>query len=228
MERIDKARFCVGTPTGPCGNVWFISAQKNNIYFGVKSVSGQIKASLHESGEGHIALTSEYIKKWPGEFSKRKFVTWTIPSVPKTGLVHIGSITFPSFFIKRSTSDQHLFLKKRGFRFATPSDGKACELGFFLSMDDPDKTVQSFAPVAEPIFLFHNNGRFLWLAAREVEFDHNEFLGKITNVNMTVMPEHRHEDPVKKEELSWMCYNNPQESAGVFFFTETHGLAIQS
>ena len=226
MERIDKARFCVGTPTGPCSNVWFISRQKNNTYFGVKSTSGQIKVSLHESGEGHVALTSEYLRKWPGEFAKRKFAVWTMPSIPQTGSVHIGSITFPSYFIKNSTYNQHLFLKKRSFRFVTPPDGKACELGFFLSMDDPNKIVQSFASVATTTFLFHNNGKFLWLAAREVDFDHEEFLSKMPEVNMTVMPEHKEECSIKKEELSWICYNNPQENAGVFFFTETHGVLV--
>jgi hypothetical protein len=56
-------RFAVGTPErhGPAWIVWH-SGPNDDLYAGTRTMSGEIKASLHASGDFRVALTTRHME----------------------------------------------------------------------------------------------------------------------------------------------------------------------
>ena len=66
-------------------------------------------------------------------------------------------------------------------------------------------------------FYSTTTANFLRLAAREVDFDHEEFLSKMPEVNMTVMPEHKEECSIKKGRTCMDLLQQPARKLRSFF-----------
>jgi hypothetical protein len=60
MPSAEPCRFIVGTPAGPSGSEWRAWVQGDEIYFGARSVAGELKYSFHASGRCHLAFDSRF------------------------------------------------------------------------------------------------------------------------------------------------------------------------
>ncbi len=73
-------RFGVGSRDGPKSGVWrrWTPARKSDVYIAIRSYTGIMKVSLHESGECFVALTEQFAERNPTALvgRSRRFDQW--------------------------------------------------------------------------------------------------------------------------------------------------------
>lgn len=106
MARVEKVRFAVGAPEGPRSSTWKLwvdnrlsrGKPKGEIYLGNRGIAGDLKVSLHRSGQWQVAFTSqsEFAAKRRERGLPRQTQTWERPSPDKDGVVYGYGLYFPT------------------------------------------------------------------------------------------------------------------------------------
>ncbi|MBI2487101.1 MAG: hypothetical protein HYW01_09110 [Deltaproteobacteria bacterium] len=80
MSEGNTLRFAFGSSDGPNSSIWRVWSNKNDIYVAVRYLAGDIKTSLHESGECQTSFTCEFMesdnKIKDQLFGRRHIKTW--------------------------------------------------------------------------------------------------------------------------------------------------------
>ena len=100
----------------------------------------------------------------------RAFVKWKRPEAPELGAHLTVVLVFPTNFLCNERPE--CTPEKPMVVFEPAAPGKAVEIGFFYTRED-EKTIEpKFLQIGKPIFWHRlDNGEFVWLVAREADFD---------------------------------------------------------
>lgn len=92
-----RLRFVVGSIEGPWSPTFVAWANqgKGDVYLSARSMAGDLKVSLHESGECALALTREHLKKQNLPVQQRARETWTPVGMGAPGFSRALSIVIP-------------------------------------------------------------------------------------------------------------------------------------
>lgn len=102
MKEQNVKRFAFVKSDGSYSSIWRIWSNKNDIYVAARSIAGDIKISLHESGECHTAFTTQFMKLKESDHpvraqirgSRRKIRKWIRQPI-QTGLFRLFEIIIP-------------------------------------------------------------------------------------------------------------------------------------
>jgi hypothetical protein len=95
-----EMRFFVGVADGRRSGPWRVWTKRNDVYVGARQIAGQLKVSLHASGQCNHAFTSELVRALDGEdtlpHGKRRQQTWQCDRGASTGLACALRLVFPT------------------------------------------------------------------------------------------------------------------------------------
>jgi hypothetical protein len=102
-------RFGVKNESGRQSSIFRVWRGKrtSDIYVASRSIAGEIKASLHQSGSCHIALTEQYVQRPDAlllEGGDRYFSKWKRPTAD-TGVIRAFTIYIPTSELGPATSN---------------------------------------------------------------------------------------------------------------------------
>jgi hypothetical protein len=170
-------RFAVGRPGSAHSSIWCAFWNKNDYYIGARSILGSTKISLHASGICRLALTEKHMtflrRQGIAPPDDRAFLKWRRPPAPEAGAHLAVVLVFPADYLHLdepvwTDSGKPLLL------FESAASGKAVELGFFYSREAKETLEPKFMEIGKPLFFTDlDNGEFVWLVAREADFDSN-------------------------------------------------------
>ena len=83
MSRRPSLKVAVGSPNNPLSCVWRLSVHEDEVYFGTRDAMPHFKASLHGSGEWHIAFTKPLNPN--GKNAERFATKWQRPAEHRPG-----------------------------------------------------------------------------------------------------------------------------------------------
>lgn len=231
-------RFGVEGPNGERSSLWLATSRKNDFYVGARSVMGQIKISLHESGIGRVAVTDEHHKamraaKRPTK-DDRKLVSWTMPPVPDSGATQVTNITFPIGLLKKGPLPNTVDEGKQKFIIICPGDFQAVEFGIFYSKEHPQMLEGKFMKIpSSPLVFFElKNGNFVSIVARYTQFDTDaakkDFIEKSKSAPFQDLSLDGMDASRKYNDLSAFLHNDPSDRAenGILKLWEIHGLSL--
>lgn len=92
-----RLRFVVGSIEGPWSPTFVAWANqgKGDVYLSARSMAGDLKVSLHESGECALALTREHLKRQKLPLNQRERETWEPVGMEAQGVSRALSIVIP-------------------------------------------------------------------------------------------------------------------------------------
>jgi hypothetical protein len=225
----DKIRVALRCGVKRCSSVWVGTSQKGNFYFGVRGQTGQIKISLHESGQCHIAFGEQYWRDLQASglapTGSRFSVRWKRRPTPSSGSVHALSIFFPTDFARlrqpiEKTSKRILWIEPAG-----PSH--AVELGIFFSNGAAETLETKFLRIGTPIcYARLPSGELVSMIGRQLPFDPQGVpdlnAGKIQILNEQLAPK-----PGEQcHDLSAFLWNQPKDDEALQI-VELSGLSLQ-
>jgi hypothetical protein len=175
--RIDRAiskgiRLAVENSRGQFSASWIFWGRKNDFYFGAKSVSGEIKVSLHENGRGYLGYDKLYFQRKQVEgiaIPAKTIREWALPVPNSVGAVHAASLLLPAdFCFGPPLTDR----ARRNTFVLGIEDGSCAENGAFLSHEHPTTLGPKLDAIAKPMFTITlDNELHVWLVARAKRFD---------------------------------------------------------
>lgn len=168
-----RLRFVVGTEEGPWSGTWIAWANqgKGDVYVANRSIAGDLKVSLHQSGECRFALTSQHLKK-PNAIAgpdDRKPVAWQMTeNVGMPGVSRPLAINIPSTELTDTVPPP----KKAPVLFIPPApEGQMTEIGFVFTRQDvkSDPWPGAATGMAFGAYFDLNGLEKAWILARHVE-----------------------------------------------------------
>jgi len=110
-----KARFAVGTPTGPRSSVWTVWCHTNrakaDVFLAPRAMAGALKISFHQSGENRDAFTREYQLQHANEgpvASNRARAVWHRAEYSEGGVSRLYQVCFPHSELRTWTLEDDL------------------------------------------------------------------------------------------------------------------------
>lgn len=101
----------------------------------------------------------------------RAFIKWRRPPAPEAGAHLALVLVFPTDYLRLNLpvwADS----RKPLLLFEPAASGKALEVGFFYSREAHETLEPKFLEIGKPLFYTDlENGEFVWLVAREADFD---------------------------------------------------------
>jgi len=168
-------RFAIGRPGSAHSDIWCAFWNKSDYYIRARSIFGSTKISLHASGICRMALTEKHMtllhQQGIAPPDDRALVKWRRPPAPESGAHLAVVLVFPTDHLDLDNpewkdSNKPLLL------FESAASGKAVELGFFYSREPKETLEPRFMEIGKPLFYTDlDNGEFVWLVAREWDFD---------------------------------------------------------
>jgi hypothetical protein len=128
-------RFAVGSVDGPRSPTWrlWVPANKSDIYISRRSLAGEFKASLHESGKWRMGFTAEHEER-PGSLvspgADRAVLKWDRPEPIVDHVTKAFSIVVPWFELRDNVP--RLAAKDEVALIPAPSEKHCAELTLFL------------------------------------------------------------------------------------------------
>ena len=223
-------RFGVGAKDKPYSSVWVAFTNNNDLYLGVRGLTGAIKVSLHESELCRLAVDEQY---WTNLADHgvavqrdRAIVKWRRSSTPETGVVHVLSLLFPTDFLRLYRKP--LRLNKPVFYIEPAPEGHAIEFGFFYSKEGPETLEEKLLSIGTPMFnTCLLNGEFVSMISREIPFG-PENMPPFPNRTSDVEPLSKDALPGPGENiqnLSAMLFDRPKDG-GILSIVQVDGLTI--
>lgn len=175
--RYGPIRFAVASAQGLHSGLWSVWGSKSDYYFGARSIIGDIKVSLHQSGFCRIALNDARARTLieqgliPAE-KDRAFTKWRKPNTPTVGTAQVATLIFPVDYLRNAAPA--MTPKKPAIVFTADAPGNAVELGLFYSRESEETLLPKLASIGQP--LFHTvlqNGEMVHVIARIRAFDPN-------------------------------------------------------
>lgn len=131
-----ECRFGVGDPRGRHSSVWKVWAARHtpDVYITSRMLGGDMKASIHASGQRHVGLTSTHISKatstgaWSG--GNRHFDRWEGGYDLGSGATLEYLLRFPTDHLRTFPLDEKQELASKWIPAAPP--GCAMEIGLFF------------------------------------------------------------------------------------------------
>ena len=99
MKSKHNLRFALRNSKGCISSIWRVWTNNNDIYLGVRSIAGDLKTSLHESGQCQTSLTTEFVEGDKGskfrELNRPRHIrTWKAVQI-HDGIWHLLDIVVP-------------------------------------------------------------------------------------------------------------------------------------
>jgi len=171
----EPIRFVVGSLDGCRAGTWRCwtpGASKNDVYLGPRSIAGEFKASLHETGSWHLAFSSEFKTRMQaeGRWIGRSRLTrqWQRPKALAPGCVLAFRVLVPSGAVNIPSNPKELPTDL--VWIPAPPVGMVVEIALFLTA--PGATVSGWPGKRSMSTGFVGNfplpsGEVVWLVHRE-------------------------------------------------------------
>lgn len=213
IPKLDKIRFGVGSKAQRRSSLWVIVCNKDDVYVGVRGLTGLIKVSLHKFGGSSVAFSRRYLEQVASAGldvpSDRAFVRWKRSATPTSGAVHVMSILFPSDFLLLNAPPQ--LLTKPVYYLKPAPQGHAIEIGLFYSKEPPATLGDKLAKISIPMFNAQLPcGEYVSLVGRIVPFDKTQYdglKGTLKRLRKDAIPEFGQE----WKNVSAMLFNEPND-----------------
>ena len=227
---IDKFRFGVFHEDKLISSVWFMDNHGDDIYLGVRGLSGKYKLSLHQSGVCQFAITSPH---WNNLQSNnldlpedRTFARWKRQSTPEKGAILAAFITFPSAFLTQETEIPEF--KKPLYLLESAPPGQAVVVRLLFHAESPSELEGQLAQIGLPIISLQlPSGEHLSIVARHEAFDpkHLAILAQAGNLKMLSI-----NSPSPGEQISDLkahIHNRPTDGEALHII-EVSGLVLKN
>lgn len=148
-----RIRLVAENAKGQFSSTWMFWGNKNDFYFGSKTMLGSFKVSLHENGVGYVAFHKPYFlnKKAEGiELSSRTVLEWRLPVPEALGAVHAASVLLPADYCRSGPLGDRA--RRQTIVFGV-EDGCAAEIGIFLSREKHTTLEAKLLPLGHPIVM---------------------------------------------------------------------------
>ena len=233
VRRLERTnfRFAVGSAEAGHSSMWTAFGTGNEYYIGARHVMGSSKISLHQSGICRVALTEKHFSALLSDGltqpRDRALIKWKRPPTPDIGAAHVASIIFPTEFLK--LPEPQGIPKKPLIIFGAAPPGKAVEIGFFYSREDPATLEPKLLQIGHPIVCTTlDNGEMITVVAREADFDRavlpsQDKLDKSSS-NIHSKDVHAIKDELKN--LTGMFWNDPGD-VGSLMIIEVGGMSLR-
>src|SRR5690242_18068374 len=98
-----RIRIAAENRAGRLSSVWMFWSNRNDFYFGAKSLLCSFKVSLHENGIGYVAYHKSYLldKRAEGiDLPNKTVLEWKLPVPAQQSAVHAASLILPSSYCR--------------------------------------------------------------------------------------------------------------------------------
>lgn len=139
-----RIRLVAENSKGQFSSTWMFWGNKNDFYFGSKSMMGSFKVSLHENGVGYVAFHKPYFlsKKAEGiDLSSKTVLEWKLPVPKALGTVHAASVFLPADYCRSGPLTDRA--RRQTLVFGV-EDGCAAEIGIFCRRKNTSRLKPSF------------------------------------------------------------------------------------
>jgi len=173
-KSLSNFRFVVGTEGGPFSSVWSAWHGSNDYYVSARTIAGAMKISLHGSGKCRIALVDAYAEKLKEEGifpdRDRALLKWDRKPTPNTRAIKALGVIFPTGYMRGE--EPKFSLKKPTWGFQAAPAGRAVEIAFYYSRENPDVLERVFGKIGVPIFCAtFDSGERMLVVAQQRDFD---------------------------------------------------------
>ena len=210
--RNDSVRITIGNDESGYSGQWAFWTNKADLYFGVRSIAGLMKVSLHQSGVCRVAFTKQFAdtledKQLP-RGGNRAFTVWRRPETPASGALLVASILFPTAFLCCDPPPK----KKLNMIMAPASKDAAIELGLFFHRVSPDDIADGFAKMGTP-YVSCDLGENEWVSFvfRETPFDAKGFAEMVKGKWPGKATASREFQPGESIDANMLILNDPKE-----------------
>ncbi len=143
MAKDNAFRFAVRNDIGQHSQQWRIWTRNNDCYIGSRATAQSYKASLHESGQCQVGLSSEIrdtlVENPEWKEKSRLYDQWRV----NIDLTPGSSIKYFELVIPHSQLDNFRFGKAGNVSWITCPKGKAVSVGIFKANIQDDQTTES-------------------------------------------------------------------------------------
>jgi hypothetical protein len=233
IRRLNRTnfRFAVGSNEAGYSSPWTAFGSGNEYYIGARHALGSSKISLHQSGVCRVALTEKHFDALPGEGlvqpSDRAIVKWKRQPTPEIGAVQVASIIFPTEFLK--LPEPQGTAKKPLIIFRAAPQGKAVEIGFFYSREEPATLEPKLLKIGRPVVCTKlKNAETITVVAREADFDRT-VLPSQTQMDKSsgnILSKEVHAIKTEMKNLTGMFWNAPVDG-GSLMMIEVGGMSLR-
>ena len=165
-----RVRFVVENSEGKFSDVWLFWGNRDDFYFGARTVSDAIKVSLHKNGVGYVAFDKRYHAAKANLLSRRTIREWKLPQPKATGAVHVASVILPADYCAASVAPPGVNVLKVLVLGVEP--GAAAEIGMFMHLEHPQSIEPRLTKIGKPIFVTTlDNGAQVSIVVRSQPFD---------------------------------------------------------
>lgn len=155
-KRIDslfkkRIRLVAENSKGQFSSTWMFWGNRNDFYFGSKSLLGSFKVSLHENGNGYVGYHKPFFqaRKAEGiEIPVKTALEWVLPIPGPLGAVHVASLLLPSDYCRSEPLSESA--KKKTLVFGL-EDGCTAEIGVFFSNEEQSTLEAKLVLLGRPI-----------------------------------------------------------------------------
>jgi hypothetical protein len=211
-----RIRLAAENSAGRLSSVWMFWSNRNDFYFGAKSLSDSFKVSLHENGIGYVAYHKSYLleKRAQGiDLPNKTVLEWKLPVPAHQGAVHAASVILPSNYCRSGPLSDKDRSKTLVFEV---EDNCATEIGVFLSKETHETLEAKFLPIGHPIFMINlENGLRVSIVARSREFDPAVLPSnaQVQSAKSTSLV--RPDQPAEHADLNAMLWNDPGDGGAL-------------
>lgn len=209
-----RIRLTAANSAGRLSSVWMFWGNRNDFYFGAKSLLGSFKVSLHENGIGYVAYHKSYLfdKRAQGiDLPNKKVLDWKLPVPAQQGAGHAASLILPSNYYRSGPLSDKAQSKTLVFEV---EDNCAAEIGVFLSRETHETLEAKLLPIGYPIFTINlENGLRVSIVARSREFDPAVLPSNAQLQSAKSTPLVRPDQLAEHADLNAMIWNDPGEVA---------------
>ena len=206
---------------------WIFWPNRNDYYFGAKSVSGALKVSFHENGVGYLAFAKPYLEARRAEgivLADKTILQWKLPIPRMVGAVHAASLILPADFCHNEALTQD---EKTKTLVLGIEDGCAAEIGLFLSLEGQVLLESKFEAIGRPLVMSTlENGFNVSIVVRSRTFNRADLptTEQINRAHTTVLQK---EELIKNaDNLNTMLWNDPGDG-GTLQVLDVGGVRIE-
>lgn len=223
-----RLRFGIGVGPALFSSLWIIISRGNDLYLGVRNITGRLKLSIHGSGICHVALENDYWKTVGGMagLPDRTIVRWR-RKAPDEGPREVVSILFPrDFQVPRLGG----FPAKPVIKIPPAQLGMAVHLRLFETYLKPDDKLRAaLSHFGMPVGHFaFDDGRSFLISAGPEHFD-RQSVAHLTSGKGPLRLFDPGGAPAPGEALkglSCLAWTDPHEEVGITM-VELHGISIR-
>jgi hypothetical protein len=144
--------------------------RKSDVYLACRELGGELKASLHQSGDWHIAYTQEFFEEnlniFPDKYANRFIIQWPRPPQIAEGMTLAFRIITPCLAVSTAPD---IPLPKNIISIPIPPDNRAVEIAVIITKPNtfvsswPGRNSMSTQLVGSMLL---ENGETVWVVHR--------------------------------------------------------------